>query len=506
MLKKDVALAATSFFLFLNDQFFMKIIKTILVVSLSVLMLGCKGKDDPDDPIVPVVPDIGKAKVWLTRGDKAKLFSQEADLSIRTTLSGEWPVITVDTSISFQEIDGYGAALTGSSAYLLNRVMTPAQRQSALKQLFHPTEGIGISFLRLTMGASDFSLSDYTYNDIPVDQTDFQLENFSLGKDLDDVVPVLKEILAINPDIFIMGTPWSPPAWMKTNKSLKGGKLRPDCYAVYASYFVRYIQAMKAQGINITHITPQNEPLYYTANYPCMEMQADEQATFIKTGLGPKFAEANITTKIISYDHNWDNTEYAISVLNDADARQYTAGSGFHAYAGSVSAMTTVHQAHPDKELHFTEISGGAWATDFADNLIWNMQNIFIGTAVNWSRSALLWNLALNQNYGPTNNGCSNCRGVVTIDNSSGQLTLNEEYYAIAHFSKVLSPGAKRISHLYAQALTKIDAVAFMNPDNSKVLIVTNYDENYKTFSVKQGKKVFSYTLPGRSVVSLKWE
>ena len=486
----------------------MHIIKTLKVLTLaflSLLMIQCKGKETPDDPIIPVLPDIGKAQVWLTRGDKGKLFNKEADLSIRTTLPEEWPVITIDTAIQFQEIDGYGAALTGSSAYLLNKVMSPAQRQTALKQLFDVTDGIGISFLRLTMGASDFSLTDYTYNDIPVNDTDFGLASFSLNKDLEDVIPVLKEILAINPNIFLMGSPWSPPAWMKTNKSLKGGKLRLDCYDVYADYFVKYIQAMEAEGIHITHVTPQNEPLYFTAGYPCMEMQADEQASFIKNHLGPKFSTAGITTKIINYDHNWDNTNYSISILNDPQARQYTAGSGFHAYAGNVSAMTAVHQAHPDKELHFTEISGGAWATNFEDNLIWNIQNIFIGTANNWSRSALLWNLALNQNFGPTNNGCSNCRGVITIHQTSAQVTLNEEYYSIAHFSKLVRPGAKRISFLYAQALTKIDAVAFMNTDGSKVLIITNYDSNYKTFSVKQVEKVFSYTIPARSVVSFKW-
>lgn len=448
---------------------------------------------------------MGKTEVYLTRGDKAKLFAREADLSIRATVPEEWPLITIDTAISFQEVDGYGAAITGSSAYLLNKVLSASQRSEVLNQLFHPENGIGISFIRLTMGASDFSLSDFTYNDIPVNETDFELQHFSLGQDLDDVIPVLKEIVAINPNIFIMGTPWSPPAWMKTNKSLKGGKLRSDCYDVYADYFVRYIQEMEAQGIRITHVTPQNEPLYFTANYPCMEMQADEQASFIKGHLGPKLAAAGITTKIINYDHNWDNTQYSISILNDPDAAQYTAGSGFHAYAGSVSAMSTVHNAHPDKELHFTEISGGAWANDFEGNLIWNMQNIFIGTAVNWSRSALLWNMALNQNYGPTNNGCSNCRGVVTI-NTNGGVTYNEEFYSIAHFSKLVRPGAKRISHIYEQALSNAEMVAFMNTDGSKVLILTNYGENYKTFSVKQGKKVFSYSVPARSVVSFLWD
>ncbi|PKP54032.1 MAG: glucan endo-1,6-beta-glucosidase [Bacteroidetes bacterium HGW-Bacteroidetes-1] len=485
--------------------------KSIVLISVSLfffIFLNCKGKDTPDDPIInPPLPDIGKAKVWLTRGDKLKLFSQESDLSVRTTVPEEWPVITVDTTISFQTVDGYGAALTGSSAYLLNRKLDAQERDVILNKLFNQETGIGISFLRLTMGASDFSLSDFTYNDLQTGQTDFALDNFSLDQDLLDVVPVLKEIVNISPDIFLMGSPWSPPAWMKTNNSLKGGKLRTDSYEVYADYFVKYIREMKSQGINITHVTPQNEPLYFTAAYPCMEMQSGDQMDFIKNHLGPKIeAATDIAVKIINYDHNWDNTQYSISLLNDTEANTYTAGSAFHAYAGSVSAMSTVHNAHPDKELHFTEISGGAWAVNFEDNLMWYMRNIFIGTANNWSRSALMWNLALDENFGPRNNGCSDCRGVITINQSTGLITLNEEYYAIGHFSKVVRPGAERISLLYAQSLTNIEAVAFMNTDGSKALVVTNYDSAFKTFTVKQGKKVFSYSIPAKSVVSIKWD
>lgn len=477
----------------------------LLFLFLSISFSSCKGKTNPTPPDQPTNETDKKVVVNLTRGDKIRLLMQDT-LILYPQVPADWPVISIDTSIVFQEIDGYGAALTGSAAYLIHKKMTAEQRRELLLQLFDPVKGIGISFLRLTMGASDFSLSDFTYDDIPINETDFALEHFSLSQDLDDLIPVLNEILAINPNLHLMGTPWSPPAWMKTNKSLKGGKLRPDCYSVYADYFVRYIQEMKAHGIEITHITPQNEPLYFTANYPCMEMQAEEQAEFIKHHLGPKFAAAGITTKIINYDHNWDNTAYSLHILNDSLARRYTAGSGFHAYAGNVSAMSTVHQAFPDKELHFTEISGGTWATDFGDNLMWNMQNIFIGTAVNWSRSALLWNLALDQNYGPTNNGCSNCRGVITISQPDGQVTFNEEYYSIGHFARYVRPGAKRISHLRQQSLFKIDAVAFLNPDGSKVLVVTNYGDDYQTFSVKQGQKAFSYSIPAKSVASFTWD
>jgi len=236
-----------------------------------------------------------------------------------------------------------------------------------------------------------------------------------------------------------------------------------------------------------------------------MEMQPQEQLEFIKNHLGPAFEQAGISTKIIVYDHNWDNTDYAISILNDPMARHYIAGSAFHAYGGNVSAMTTVRNAHPDKGLYFTEISGGQWAVDFAANLMWYMSNIFIGTAQNWSKSALMWNLVLDQNHGPRNNGCQDCRGVVTLNTVTGEVTFNEEYYAIGHFSKFIRPGAERISLMQPQALPDLGAVCFENTDGSKVLVVANYGNDMRTFSVQQGNKQFSYSITAKSVATIQW-
>jgi glucosylceramidase len=476
-----------------------------VLVWMFLSLLGCKEENtDPPDP-PPGHAEIGKAKVWLTKGDKTKLLNREGDLSIKETASASWPVITVDTATALQEIEGFGAALTGSSAYVLNKKMNATTRLATLERLFDTANGIGISYLRLTMGASDFSLSDFSYDDLPAGETDFELQQFSLARDRDDVVPVLKEILQIEPEIRLMGSPWSPPAWMKTNGSMKGGKLKENCYDVYAGYFVKYIHEMGAEGIPIAAVTPQNEPLYWTASYPCMEMQPSEQMAFIRDHLGPKFETAGLQTKIIIYDHNWDNTQYAISILNDPDARKYIAGSAFHAYAGDVSAMSTVHYAHPDKGLYFTEISGGAWATSFSDNLMWFMRNIFIGATLNWSKAVLMWNLVLDENYGPQNHGCSNCRGVITYNTGSQQVTYNEEYYSIGHFSRFVRPGAVRIAAIVPQTLTDVGAVAFVNTDGSKVLVACNYSTDFKTFTTTQGKKNFAYTVPPQSVATILW-
>ncbi len=485
---------------FLNYRVILLLVLAFVLSSAS----SCK-KDNDDDVDIPDTTAIGKAQVWLTRGDKVKLFNREADLSIKPLSASNWSIIEVDTATTFQIVEGYGAALTGSSAWLIHQEMDPVTRQKTLEALFDPNKGIGISYLRLTMGASDFSLSDFTYDDMPAGQTDFSLQQFSLSQDRQDVIPVLKDIIAIAPDIRLMGTPWSPPAWMKTNQNMKGGKLNPNCYDVYAQYFVKYIEQMQQEGITIDAVTPQNEPLYFTANYPCMEMQSGEQLQFIKNHLGPRFAAAGLNTKIIVYDHNWDNTDYAISILNDPEARQYIAGSAFHAYGGQVSAMSVVHNAHPDKGLYFTEISGGAWATNFGDNLMWNMKNIFIGTALNWSKTALLWNLALDQGYGPQNGGCGNCRGVITVNTVSSQVTYNEEYYSIAHFSKFVRPGAVRISAIVPPTLSDVEAVAFQNTDGSKAMVVCNYGTTYKTFTAVQGNRKFDYSVPPRGVATIVW-
>lgn len=473
-----------------------------LTVTLLVSFSRCGSDPEFKDPGPPKQSEeIGKAQVWMTSGDESLLFSKRDDISVTAADEQSTAMITLDPGERLQEIEGFGAALTGSSAYLINRKMSAAQRSALLTDLFDPEKGIGLSYLRMTIGASDFSLEDYTYNDMPAGQSDYELNNFSIAKDKEDVVPVFKQILNVSPDVKIMGSPWSAPAWMKTNGSLKGGKLKPEAYDVYARYFVRYIEAYAEEGIDIDAITPQNEPLHFTADYPCMEMQVDEQRDFIKNNLGPTFADANLSTKIIIYDHNWDNPQYPIQLLNDTEAKAFVAGSAFHAYAGDVSAMSTVHGAHPDRGLYFTEISGGRWATDFGDNLMWNMSNIFIGTTRNWSKAVLLWNLALDENDGPKNNGCQDCRGVVTINSATGAVTRNVEYYSLAHFARFVRPGAFRIASSAQPSAP--EHVAFVNEDGSIALVLSNAAAEPKTVLVRSGDEQFSVYVGPRSVVTV---
>jgi glucosylceramidase len=391
----------------------------------------------------------------------------------------------------------------------MQQYMTATKRKALLAQLFDAKEGIGINYIRLSIGASDFSLSPYSYDDMPIGQRDDSLAHFSLAHDTGALIPVLKEVVGINPGIHIMATPWSPPGWMKTSGKLEGGSLRPDAYEVYARYFVKYIKGMADAGVKITSMSVQNEPQYEAA-YPSMKMTAPEQMAFIRNDLGPLFKREGINTEILLFDHNWNSPEYPISILDDTATGKYVAGAAFHCYEGAVGAMAKVHDAHPEKGLYFTECSGGSWAPLFADNLKYMVQQLLIGSTNNWSKNVLLWNMALDEHNGPTTNkpgdgkvnrGCMTCRGVVTVSSDSGNVTKNVEYYALGHFSKFVRPGAKRIY----SSQGGIDNVAFLNTDGSRVLVVINTGKDNKQFSVQDGERVFQYSLAAGAVVTLVW-
>ncbi len=468
----------------------------LLILVITGLQCKKSGSDPGPRPDPPTPANA--IAVWETKGDKTSLLSRKDSIPFGVE-TGSAPRITVNSGISYQTMDGFGAALTGSSSYVINRNLSAAAREELLKQLF-TKQGIGIDYLRITIGASDFSTGNYTYHSSPGDTL---MKEFSLEKDREDLIPLLKKILEINPQLQIMASPWSAPAWMKTSNSLNGGQLKPEYYPAYARYLVQYIKSMKEEGIVINAITVQNEPLHSTVSYPSMLMYASGQRVFIGDFLGPMLEENNLRTKIIAYDHNWDRPDYGDSVLNYPAAARYIDGTAFHAYAGNVSAMKTLYDQHPEKALYFTEISGGRWAPLFRDNLPWYLKNIIIGTTRNYSKNALFWNLALDENDGPRNNGCSNCRGVVTVT-STGSVIRNEEYYAIGHAGRFIMPGAKRIESNNLAA-DQIHNVAFLNPDGKKVLIVLNENSGNKAISVMAGSQQFSFTLAGNAVYTFVW-
>jgi glucosylceramidase len=439
--------------------------------------------------------------VWVTTGDKSKLLQQQAAINFAADAGSNPITVTVDETVTYQSIDGFGFTLTGGSASLINGL--GANQTPFLNEVFSPAQ-VGSGFVRISMGASDLSSQDFTYDDVPAGQTDVNLNNFSISPEMQDLVPVLKKIIAINPAIRILATPWTAPVWMKVNTTghsgFTGGSLNTAYYDAYARYFVKYIQAMQAQGINIYAVCPQNEPLN-PYNNPSMTMQSGEQANFIKNYLGPQFRNNNISTRIIIYDHNCDQPGYPTAILNDASASQYIDGSAFHLYAGDISALSTVHNAFPGKNVYFTEQYIGG-PGNFGGDLQWHVNNVIIGATRNWSKTALEWNLASDPNYNPhTSGGCSNCMGAVTISGNS--FTRNTAYYIVAHASQFVKAGAVRISSNTFSG--SIQNVAFKNTDGSKVLIALNTSGSSQTFKVKWGSESFAYTLAAGAVATFKW-
>ena len=476
----------------------------ILCGLLILGMLSCKqggsGDDSPTPPPEPPPSGPNEVDYWLTKGDESvKLQKQTTVLTFGTTVNS-YPTINVDETVTYQGIDGFGYTLTGGSADVINSLV-PAKKSALLQELFGTGgDAIGVSYLRISIGASDLSSSTFTYNDLPEGQTDLALANFSLSLDLGNVVPLLKEILAINPAIKILGSPWSAPLWMKDKNSFVGGSLKPEYYGVYAQYFVKYIQAMKAQGITIDAITPQNEPLH-GGNNPSMVMTAAQQAEFIKSALGPAFQAANLSTKIIIYDHNCDRPDYPIEVLNDAAAKAFINGSAFHLYGGDINALSYVHTQHPDKAVYFTEqytpSNGG-----FEGDLKWHLKNVVIGSTRNWSRVALEWNLANNGSFGPnTPGGCTVCKGAITIP-AADNYVKNVGYYIIAHASKFVPAGSTRIS---SDMFGSINDVAFITPAGKKVLLVENDGSSAQMFNIRSNSKWVAVSVPGNSVATFVW-
>ena len=427
---------------------------------------------------------------WLTRGDQSARLQQQNTISFGNGNASN-ATISIDENTLSQRIAGFGFALTQGSAQALSSLDQGLQN-SVLNELFDPASGNAVSIVRISIAASDLSNSTYTYNET---NGDVAMNNFSLdGPDRSYLLPILKKILAINPNIKILATPWTAPTWMKDNNSYIGGRLEGRYYEAYARYFVKYLQAMRAEGISVWAITPQNEP-ENPFNEPSMLMNSSEQKDFINNHLGPQLRDASFSTKIIAFDHNCDNPAYPIDVLNNSS---FVDGAAFHLYAGDISTMGNVRN-QTGKNVYFTEqftSSNGQFDGDFG----WHMENVVIGSLRNWSRSVVEWNLATFGDYGPrTPGGCTTCLGAITVNNS-GSITRNVSYYIIGQISKFVAPGAQRLG-----SGEGIPNTAFKNPDGSRALLVYNSDGRSRGISVNWNGKNFSYTVPARSAVTFTW-
>ncbi len=480
----------------------MKLNKILIFILSGIFSLIVAGSCDnqgngtkPPPTVIPPELDI-ESVVYLSKPDGSAKFELQEGL-LKKVANPYLPTIQVDTNQKYQQIDGFGFSLTGGSAKLLWSMSSDA-RAEILEQLFGVGEnGIGTSYLRISIGSSDLDEYTFSYNST---SGDVDMNDFDLGYDRRYLIPVLKSILNINPDIRLMASPWSAPVWMKTNNATVGGRLKTEYYRAYALYFVKYVQQMKAEGIVIDAVTIQNEPLH-GGNNPSMEMSPVEQLTFVKDYLGPAFETNHIETKIVIYDHNCDRPDYPLTVLANEEAKSYIDGTAFHLYGGNISSMSTIHDAHPDKSLYFTEQWIGA-PGNFAEDVKWHIREVVIGSMRNWSRIALEWNLASDPNTGiHTPGGCTTCLGAITIDGN--KVTLNPAWYIIAHASKYVRPGSVRVESAYSGNPDDLPNVAFLTPDNGVVLLILNNIDRKQTFNIDIHGTSFSTELGAGEVATI---
>ena len=436
---------------------------------------------------------------WLTDPKSEILFQKQSAI---TATTGEPTVeISLYTDSLYQSMDGFGFTLSqGSASHLLS--MSDSSRKSILQELFGSGENdIRISYLRLAVAASDLNAFPFSYNDLKDPKgTDPTLSQFSLSYDTLDVLPILKQILAINPKVTLMASPWSPPTWMKDNRDTRGGSLLTQFEASYAQYLVKYIQEMGKWGFTIDALTIQNEPLH-PGNNPSLLMLPEQQARFIGQHLGPAFQKAGIKTKIIVYDHNADRPDYPITVLSDPLANPFIDGSAFHLYGGQIEALSEVHRAFPEKHLYFTEQWVGS-PGNMEGDISWHIKNLIIGAPKNWAKTVLEWNLSSNLELTPHTDrgGCDRCLGAITIDGDA--VTRNPAYYVIAHASKLVDPGSYRIGSSMHEGLSN---VAFLRADGKQVLIVHNDSNATKQFEIRSGNQHFKAFLSAGATGTWIW-
>jgi glucosylceramidase len=459
-----------------------------------------------------VSASFGQVLQFVTTADKSMLFAR-TNVAFSAGGGATGSVIKLDAATTFQQIDGFGAALTGSSCHNLLR-MSVENRRELLRETFDRKTGMGWSFIRISLGCSDFSLDEYTCCDTP------GIANFALTRhETEALIPVLREIKQVNPKVKILASPWTCPRWMKVNNlsELKphdkwtGGQLNPACYQDYAAYFVKFIEGMRAQGIAIDALTIQNEPLN-RGNSASLYMGWEEQRDFIKAALGPALRKAGITAKIWVFDHNFNydkqasQTGYPLKIYEDAEAAQYVDGAAYHAYGGGPAELDAVHRARPDKNLYFTEIAIGAWNYSFGGDLMWAAHNIALGTLNRDCKAVMVWNFMLDENNGPKRpGGCSNCYGAVDI-RSGDYATLDRKshFYLISHLAKVLHAGSTRIAAM-GTLPAQVEATAVENPNGTYGLFLHNGDSVAHAVTIDDGTNTFTLTLPIRSINSAIW-
>ena len=485
----------------------------LLIGMLAVFACSC-GENNPNPEPDPKT-DSGSdgATLWTTTFDKSRAFAKSTVPFDQS--SPQSPNAVRFTDETFQTVDGFGLAITQASCYNLLR-MSLEDRTKLLTELFSPTAGAGSSLIRVCIGGSDFSMDEYTWCDKE------GMANFAVHEsEKTFLFPILDEIYQINPNVQIIGSPWSCPIWMKVpdGSPIAGwtsGRLNPKYYADYADYFVKWIQEMQKRGYMVKYVTLQNEPLN-RGNSMSLYMPWEDQRDFLKV-VGPAFRKAGLKTEILLFDHNYnyddkaDQKSYPLKIYADEEAAQYAAGSAWHNYGGSVSELDKIHQAAPEKGIWFTEASIGTWnyaGHGFGEQFREDFREIVMGTLKRWGKGITLWNMMLDNEGKPYRpGGCSTCYGAVSIDQKSyGLKTVDRKshWYDVVHPSVVIKPGAVRIGTT-GRTAANVTYLAFRNPDKSYAVLFLNEGSNPEQFVFATDAHSVPITVPAKSVVSATWK
>ena len=481
----------------------------------------------PDAPLPAIAPPAVVAgtmvHAWITSGDQSMLLAPGPDAAFAPAESVEpayaasrfgpasfqsdpsgTPIIDIDPAQQFQAMLGFGLTLSDSSAWLLRHQLSEEQRAALLQELYGPRSGLKLGLVRVGVGSSDFSLEHVSLDEAPAGQGDPALSGFSIAPQRADLLPMLKQLQALEPSLRIFAVPYSAPAWMKTEDSLYQGTLRTDAFAAYARYLKRYLDVYREEGLELYALSVQNEPQRKAADFPAMPFEAAARAKFIATQLGPLLAVSYPELRILEGEQSWDDTAGLQDLLAESATSPYVRGLAWHCYAGEVAQQSQLRAAAPPpRDVYLSECSGGQWAPGWRDGLLHFARTAVVGSTRHWARGVMLGSLVLDEAGGPHLGGCRNCRGLVTLHADSGEISRNVEYFALAHASRFVLPGARRIASGSRSAA--LDHVAFLNPDRSLVLIVVNPAPAQASFLVRMNGQAIHYSLPAASVATLRW-
>jgi glucosylceramidase len=437
----------------------------------------------------------GEISRWVTSGASRCSAASTLHWQPASAVPGS-DAILLDPDRKYQEILGFGGAFTDAACYMFNQLPALA-REELFHDMFHPSQ-LNLNVCRTCIGSSDYSTKVYSYDE---GEPDPQLQRFSIEQDREYVLPMLRQARQVNPELFLFSSPWSPPGWMKSSNSMLGGAIWRRYLKNYAQYFVKFLQAYAAEGVPVQAVTPQNEvDTDQDGRMPACIWPQEYEIEFVRDHLGPALQSSGLATKIWILDHNYNLWGRAICELDDPGLRKFCNAIAWHGYVGGPEMINKVRDAYPAVDMHWTEGGPDYTSPDYlTDWAKWG--HIFTATLRNWCRSITAWNLALDE-QGRPNIGPFPCGGVVTIHSQTKEIKRSGQFWGMAHFSRFVRRGARRIDSQCASS--DLDHVAFQNADGQYVVVVTNPGPA-RSASLRLGKSQAEVSLEPDSLNTFSW-